>query len=214
MHLTPLKKTLFTLLALTAIVVGALYVGGYAIPVHTYNGLRNKAFCRGLLALMKLPVTKIPDKVFDDMYAQETAQTEKYNKALYEPWTAVGMTASEWAAAEKRANAQTQRHITVRGVSANALHSAYDSNELAADEQYRGKKLNITGTVYQIGRDISGSPFVVIGGSGMLDGVQCIFPDAASRKIALLKKGDKVVVIGKIAGKVATWVLVTDCAFQ
>jgi hypothetical protein len=110
--------------------------------------------------------------------------------------------------------AHIQRQTTVRGVSANALYRAYDSNELAADEQYRGKRLNITGTVYQMGRDISGSPFVVIGGSGMLDGVQCIFPDAASRQIALLKKGDKVVVIGKIAGKVATSVVVTDCAFQ
>jgi hypothetical protein len=85
---------------------------------------------------MKLPVTKIPDEMFDKMYAdavtKQNAEVEKYNKGLAEPWTAVGMTAKEWDAAETRAKARTQLNITVQRVSANAPYRAYDSNESPA----------------------------------------------------------------------------------
>src|ERR1700736_1804386 len=42
---------------------------------------------------------------------------------------------------------------------ANALYRAYDANEVAADEKYKGKSVKITGKVQNIGKDILGSPY-------------------------------------------------------
>jgi len=47
-------------------------------------------------------------------------------------------------------------------VSAVRLYAAYQSNELAADQKYKGHLLKMTGIALHVGRDISGSPFISI----------------------------------------------------
>jgi hypothetical protein len=95
-------------------------------------------------------------------------------------------------------------------ISANVLYHAYDANEVAADEKYKGKSVKITGKVQSIGKDILGSPYVVIGGSGMLDGVQCVFATSETSPLASLSKGQTVTISGTVSGKMVQ-PMVSDC---
>ncbi len=99
-------------------------------------------------------------------------------------------------------------------MSVDALARAYNANEIAADEKYKGKAVIITGKIQSIGKDILGSPFVVVGGSGMLDGVQCMFAKSATSSLASLSKGRTVTISGTVSGKMLTWVMMSDCQLQ
>lgn len=50
-------------------------------------------------------------------------------------------------------------------VTAAKLYSEYSSNELSADQKYKGKLLKVSGFIDRIGRDINGDPFMSIAGS-------------------------------------------------
>lgn len=95
-------------------------------------------------------------------------------------------------------------------ISASKLTLAYDRNEVKADKEYTDKYYEITGVVSDI--DVTlGSPYVVLEGenSDEVDwveqsDVQCYFDENDEEqmdKLAELKKGDKITVIGKIDGK-------------
>jgi hypothetical protein len=99
-------------------------------------------------------------------------------------------------------------------ISAETLYRAYDANEVAADEKYKGKAVIITGKIQNIGKDILGSPFVIVGGSGMLDGVQCMFAKSATSSLASLIKGRTVTIGGTVSGKMLSWVMMSDCQLQ
>ena len=45
----------------------------------------------------------------------------------------------------------------------------------AADAKYKGKVVIVSGTIQDIGKDIIDEAYIVIGGKGFLDGVQCTF---------------------------------------
>ena len=74
------------------------------------------------------------------------------------------------------------------GVGANVLFRTYDQNPIAADAKYRYKTRTIIGTVKDIGRDIVGNPYVVLGDNRISGGVQCIFATEDEAEIARLKK--------------------------
>jgi hypothetical protein len=200
---------------------------GYQVDASRYAEQEaHRAGCRRLLRLLYLPYQWTDDRKYSNWRVREhDAPHAHASEATVTPESAADAERDRSIEHQKRYLAelshysdepsatQTQRHSTVPGIQANALYRAYESNELAADERYKGKRLAVTGRVYQIGRDISGSPFLVIGDSGMLDGVQCLFADAASGQIALLNKGDKIVVLGNVGGKTLTWVTMTNCAF-
>ena len=70
----------------------------------------------------------------------------------------------------------------------------------------------VDGIVQDIGKDFMDEAYIVIGGSGFLDGVQCMFTTGEQDKIANLSKGQKVLVKGEVSGKMGN-VLVTKCSF-
>ncbi len=86
-------------------------------------------------------------------------------------------------------------------VSANAIYSEYESNEVAADSKYKGKVIIVTGVIQDIGKDILDKAYIVVGGQGFLDGVQCAFAESQNSVIAQLSKGKSVKVKGKVNGK-------------
>ncbi len=98
-------------------------------------------------------------------------------------------------------------------LSANQLYNEYDSNEVAADSRYKGKVVVVTGTVQDIGKDIMDDAYIVIGGDGFLDGVQCTFTKGSQSSVARLSKGQQVRVKGEVAGKMGH-VLVKKCSLQ
>ncbi len=98
-------------------------------------------------------------------------------------------------------------------LSANQLYREYDSNEVAADAKYKGKVVVVSGSIQDIGKDIMDEAYIVIGGGGFLDGVQCTFTKGEQSSISRLSKGQQVRVKGEVAGKMGN-VLVNKCSLQ
>lgn len=97
-------------------------------------------------------------------------------------------------------------------VSAVQLYSAYKDNEVAADAQYEGKILDITGVVESIGKDILDTPYVTLtdGSEWAVWGVQCMFSKKDEATLAQLSKGQTITVRGKCDGYLVN-VIVRNC---
>lgn len=97
-------------------------------------------------------------------------------------------------------------------VTASALVKEYEDNEVKADAKYKGKVIVVEGKVQEIGKDLFDDIYVVIGGTGLLDGVQCAFGDEATDVVASLGKGDSVKIEGTVSGLLGN-VQLEDCRF-
>ena len=94
----------------------------------------------------------------------------------------------------------TEAPISITAVE---LADAYEKNEVKADKDYKGKSLEITGTIKEIGTVLS-QTFVVLssGKEFSITDIQCFFDNQAEiDKIAELTKGNQVTVQGKVDGK-------------
>lgn len=99
-------------------------------------------------------------------------------------------------------------------LSANQLYEAYDSNKVAADAKYKDKVVVVSGEIKDIGKDITDTAYLVIGGSGFLDGVQCMFPEGQEPEIGGLGKGAFISAKGKVSGQVMGNVLIRNCTLE
>lgn len=86
-------------------------------------------------------------------------------------------------------------------IAAVLLVSNYEANEVAADQNYKGKTLLVTGTVDDIGRDIMKTLYLTLTGVGPLANVQCYFAQSHESQLAGLSKGMNVLVKGQCDGK-------------
>lgn len=98
-------------------------------------------------------------------------------------------------------------------MSADQLYSEYDANQVAADTKYKGKIILISGSISDIGKDVTDTAFVIIGGTGMLNGAQCMFPKGQESLLGNLSKGQQVTAKGEVSGKIGN-VLVRNCTVQ
>lgn len=101
-------------------------------------------------------------------------------------------------------------------VTATELIEAYDANEVAADNEYKGQNLVVTGTVKNIGKDIVDAAYVTLQNDAdeyAIISVQCYFADDDLDDIATLKEGDKVAISGKCNG-VTLNVMLKDCSLE
>lgn len=94
-------------------------------------------------------------------------------------------------------------------ISAWELFAAYDANEVAADNNYKGKQLLIKGTVNKISKDFTDAIIVQFDGGGYIQEVWCYFDDA--KAAANLSKGERITVTGRCNGFVMKNVMVKDC---
>ena len=101
---------------------------------------------------------------------------------------------------------------TPDNVVASTLYQEYDSNQIAADKKYKGRKLSISGTVQYISYDILGEPFIVLSDTDLSTGVQCMFPRSDANLLASLHKGNEVIVVGHCDGHVLLNVLIRECS--
>ncbi|MBN4054931.1 hypothetical protein JYT15_00320 [Acidimicrobium ferrooxidans] len=97
-------------------------------------------------------------------------------------------------------------------LSASDLFTAYKDNEVAADEMYKDKVLIVTGTVGSIGKDITDTMYVTLESGEMMFSIQCFFSAKHKSKLAKIKKGDSVRILGKCTGKFGN-VIVKGCTF-
>lgn len=106
-----------------------------------------------------------------------------------------------------------KRQSPAYSLTADQLYNEYKSNEVAADSKYKGKIVLVSGVVQDIGKDIMDEAYIVIGGQGFLDGVQCMFTESENASIIRLSKGQSVKVKGEVSGKMGN-VLINKCSLQ
>jgi hypothetical protein len=99
-------------------------------------------------------------------------------------------------------------------VPADRLIAAYKSNEVAADNQYKGKLVETVGIVGDVKKDILDQIYVTLGTGAQfeLPTVQCFFSDEYASKAAALKKGQRLTIRGRVDGLMGN-VLVKDSEF-
>lgn len=108
---------------------------------------------------------------------------------------------------------QVQSQAPSYTLSADQLYRDYNANEVSADAKYKGRVVVVSGVIQNIGKDILGSPYIVIGGRGFLDGAQCTFTRGEESSVARLSKGQRVSVKGEVSGKMAN-VQISKCSLQ
>ena len=96
--------------------------------------------------------------------------------------------------------------------SAAELYAAYDANELDADARFKGRLLRVSGTVTSIGKEILGAPYLTLGVGEQMAHVQCVFSRQDTASLAALRKGMKVTITCKCAGKLLN-VILKDCTW-
>lgn len=110
-------------------------------------------------------------------------------------------------------DAGTPPYSLFYSLSADQLYKEYDSNEIAADAKFKGKIVVVSGTIRDIGKGILGEAYVIIGGTGFLDGVQCLFSKSEESSVVRLSKGQYVYAQGKVWGKMGN-VVIENCTLQ
>ena len=98
-------------------------------------------------------------------------------------------------------------------IAAKLLFSDYESNEVAADQRFKGKTLLVTGTVADIKKDIMNTMYLTLTGDGPFGNVQCFFAESHETQLAGLRKGANVSVKGRCDGKMMN-VLMRGCTLE
>jgi hypothetical protein len=97
-------------------------------------------------------------------------------------------------------------------VTAKEYESAYDANEIAADNRYKGKKLLVSGVLSGVEKDFTGSGFLDLAGTNpFLPGVHAGIMDASLSVAADMKKGQRLNLVCIGAGRVATIAVLNEC---
>lgn len=97
--------------------------------------------------------------------------------------------------------------VTIAGIT-----KEYDSNEVAADNKYKGKTIRITGRVDSVGKDLVNSMYVTLKHPDQwaIRNVQFFFDKSHADELASLSKGQQVTIQGTVDGLMMN-VLVKKC---
>ncbi len=90
------------------------------------------------------------------------------------------------------------------------LYSNYLDNEVAADENFKGKKIAITGSITDIGKDITNKPYISFRVKFM-ESINCYFSKDNNFEIAKLTKGESVTIVGECEGLLLKNVILVNC---
>lgn len=99
-------------------------------------------------------------------------------------------------------------------VTANELFTAYEGNEVAADKQYKGQLLEVSGKVASIDSGLGDSANVSLATSNQFLSVTTKGDDAFNDAAATLSKGQDVTVVCKGDGEVVGMPMLKDCVIQ
>lgn len=100
-------------------------------------------------------------------------------------------------------------------VTPEALKKAYESNEVSAEQKYKGKTVIITGKIREI-RTSLGKPVIGLSNDtgAYLDDVSCHFDDnSQDSRIAKLSKGQTITIKGTVGSNIVS-VSIDDCTIQ
>jgi hypothetical protein len=93
---------------------------------------------------------------------------------------------------------------------AKQYEAAYDENEIAADNDYKGQKILVTGTVVSIDKDFTESAYVTLRGSGLM-GVHAGLSEAGMHGGASFTRGQKVNLVCTGSERIITVATLNAC---
>ena len=93
--------------------------------------------------------------------------------------------------------------------------SAYENNEVGADNKYKGKRIQVTGQVDDIKKDLLDNLYVALGTGKDFEipQIQAFFDDSMNNKLGQLNKGQQLTIVGKVNGLMMN-VLMEDCIIK
>ena len=83
-------------------------------------------------------------------------------------------------------------------VNSKNLYNDYNNNEISADDKYKGKIIQVKGTIRDIGNDIMDEAYVTLIGDEFFGDVQCFFSDKSY--LVDVKKGQNINIVGYCDG--------------
>lgn len=101
-------------------------------------------------------------------------------------------------------------------VTANELLNAYKNNEVAANQQFKGKNLLVSATVSSIDAGISDEPYLTLkaGSEYEFNQPQAHLADAEQNKAASLSKGQKIKLLCVGNSEIAGTPMLDNCSIQ
>ncbi len=99
-------------------------------------------------------------------------------------------------------------------VSARDLWAAYDANEVAADNSYKGRRLAVTGMVASIDKDVFGDIVVKLSTGKMFNDVHATMQKSEAGAAAGLSKSARVTVVCEGNGMIIGSPILADCVFE
>jgi hypothetical protein len=108
---------------------------------------------------------------------------------------------------------QPEQKVEAIKLEAETLRQAYKANEVNGDNLYKGKLVEISGTVDTIGKDVLDEAYITFqtNESVAFDKVQCMFNKTEEGILAQLKKGQAIKVQGTVSGVTIGSVIVRNC---
>ena len=123
--------------------------------------------------------------------------------------------ASQPAQEQQAQESQPDQQIQIAGdIKAEEIAAAYEKNEKAADQKYKGKYFRITGTVDELDKDAKNRPQIHLKWRDPFNRPQLIFSKDLASEVAKYKKGQKVAAICKFNGIVFCMAQGVDCQFD
>ncbi|WP_338522890.1 hypothetical protein NUH87_23580 [Pseudomonas batumici] len=120
--------------------------------------------------------------------------------------------AADQAQAQAAQDKAKQEVAAMPAVTAKAIAVAYNENTVAADQQFKGKKFKVSGTVADISTNFMGAPYLtLVGGVNQFMEPQFAFEKEDAPKLAPLKKGAKVTLLCVGKGDVAKIPMSDSC---
>lgn len=98
-------------------------------------------------------------------------------------------------------------------VSAAKLVADYEANGVAADEMYKNKMVEVSGTIKDIGKDILDSPYISLESNNIVWSVQCMFDKSDASKLVNLSKNQKITLTGVVSGELGN-VIIKNCQIK
>ena len=99
----------------------------------------------------------------------------------------------------------------LKAYTAAQVASSYEDNTVAADVQFKGKRVQVTGRITDINTDFLGKPYLVLAGTNQFMGPHFKFEKSDLTVMATLKKGATVKVICTGKGDVVKTPMFEDC---
>ena len=104
---------------------------------------------------------------------------------------------------------QIQKETSIK-VSAEDLYQEYKDNSVAAGQKYKGKQVEVTGSIDDFGTDIMGRPYITF---GFLE-TQAVFSKSYASQLAELKKGQEIIVQCKASGSPLGYPILESCSIK